>query len=98
MSRKGDQMPHCENRECGVEVNSEELYEDTQTRVLLCEKCAGSIPLVAVPHETKLLGRTFEYGVSYTSADGLKAHARLGGAKINLHVEQGEINKLFGTE
>lgn len=91
-------MPHCENGNCGAEVKPEELFEDGESGGLLCETCASKVPLVAVPHETKLLGRTFEYGVAYTSDGGLKAHARLGGARINLHVEQGEINKLFGTE
>lgn len=91
-------MPHCENNECEVEVKPEELHEDVKNGSLLCESCASKVPLVAVPHGTKLFGRTLEYGVAYTSDDGLKAHARLGGAKINLHVEQSEFNRLFGTE
>jgi hypothetical protein len=90
-------MPHCENN-CGNEVGPGELYEDRQEGTLICEECAGKVPLVAVPHGTKLLGRTLEYGVSYTSDDGLKAHARLGGARLALTVEPGELNKLFGTE
>ena len=90
-------MPHCENN-CGTEVGPGELYEDREDGSLLCEGCAANVPLVAVPHETKVLGRTLEYGVSYTSGEGLKAHARLGGAKLSFSVEQGELNKLFGTE
>ena len=91
-------MPHCENEECTVEVKPEELYEDGSTRKLLCERCANKVPLVKMPNGTKILGREFDYGIAYTSEDGLKAHARLGGAKISLHVEQSEFNKLFGTE
>lgn len=91
-------MPHCENEECAVEVKPEELYEDGETGSLICKKCASRVPLVKMPHNTKLLGREFDYGIAYTSEDGLKAHARLGGARISLHVEQSEFNKIFGTE
>ena len=91
-------MPHCENGTCGVEVKPEELFENGESGGLLCETCARQVPLVAVPHKTKLLGRILEYGVSYTSDDGLKAHARLGGAKIAVTVEQSEINRIFGVE
>ena len=91
-------MPHCENNDCEVEVKPGELYEDGKDGSLLCEGCASNVPLVAVPPETKLLGRPFEYGISYTSDNGLNAHAQLGGAKLSLTVEQSEFNKLFGTE
>jgi len=91
-------MPHCENEGCTSEVKPDELYENGETGSLLCEGCANKVPLVKIPHNTKLFGREFEYGVAYTSEEGLRVHARLGGARLSLNVEQSEFNKIFGTE
>ena len=93
-------MPRCENEQCGrEELSPDELHEDLETGGLFCGDCAEDKKIVKVPNRQDLvLGREFDYDVSYTRKDGLKAGVRLGGAKLSLEVDAGELNRTFGPE
>lgn len=86
-------MPHCE--ECKEEVSADQLYEDQSNKDLLCKGCADNRPIVSLPHGT-IMGREFDYDVSYSRKEGLKASARLGTASLNLHIPQEELSKVIG--
>jgi hypothetical protein len=85
-------MPHCDS--CHVHVMPEKLFQDTKTNETLCEPCADSRPVVAVP-ET-FLGRNLDYEFSYSKKEGIRASAKLGTASLSLHVPQQELVKLIG--
>jgi len=92
-------MPHCENSECARdELPPEEIVENVENGKLICEKCAETVDVVAIPtrHEELVLGRELDYEVSYTKKAGLRAGIRLGGAKLSFEVEQEELNRTFG--
>ena len=86
-------MPHCDN--CKTDVPSTSLYKDMDNNELLCATCADSRPIVQLPQGT-FLGRDFDYDVSYSRKEGIKAFARLGKATISLHVPQEELVKVVG--
>ena len=93
-------MPRCENEQCGKdELSPDELYEDVNTKELFCEECAEGKQIVKLPAKQDLvLGREFDYDVSYTKKQGFKASARLGGAKLSFEVNPDELNRTFGPE
>jgi len=80
-------MPICENEKCSKELAPEEVSEGSDSK-LYCSPCAKESYLV--------LGREFDYAVSYTREEGFKAGIRLGGASLSLEVNQDELNRTFG--
>ncbi len=82
-------MPHCEF--CHVNPPAVELHVDEETNKLACANCKPEV----ISTET-ILGREFDYDVSYSKKDGIKASARLGKASLELHIPQEEITKVFG--
>lgn len=95
-------MPHCENENCNKQLASHEVKE--KDGKLLCDPCANPVtPLKALPGAKKdprghVMGRDFDYGLSYTRKDGIQGHVSLGGAKISVEVSQEEITRIFGPE
>jgi len=91
-------MPYCENQICQKQVKPNELIEDDD--ILVCIECHNRPELhpVVDPGKNKVLGREFDYGVSYNRRDGFKAHARLGGARLSFEVDQDELRRTFGPE
>lgn len=86
-------MPRCE--ECFQPKTSPELTADKQTNKLICGYCK---PVeVLQPVTPTFLGREVDYNLSY-SKRGLDANIRVGGAKLNLTVDQAELTRLFGPE
>jgi hypothetical protein len=96
-------MPHCENKNCNKQLTSDEVQE--KEGKLLCEPCANPVtPLKALPGSKvdprggQVMGRDFDYGLSYTRKHGIQGHVSLGGAKLSLEVSQEEITRIFGPE
>lgn len=88
-------MPHCES--CQKETPSDELVEDPPTNQPVCLDCVGKpYPSVVVLPAGTILGREFDYDLSYSRREGVKASVRLGKASLTLHVPQEEIVKVIG--
>jgi hypothetical protein len=85
-------MPHCE--ECSVPVKKEELAQEAITNKLLCPGCSDGRAVIM--DRTTILGREFDYEISYTRKNGFKAQAKLGGAKLTFEVDQEELTNIFG--
>jgi len=87
-------MPYCE--ECNYDFRPEELFEDVETKSILCGPCSEDKTLVKLPpKENTLLGRTFDYEVSLTKK-GLSARGRVGGMKASIQIDNDELAKAFG--
>ena len=96
-------MPRCENEKCGKEnIPSSEVFKGTDTSKIYCAGCVGKDGLEEMTHcppkeQSLVLGREFDYGVSYTREDGLKAGMRLGGASLSFEVNSDELDRTFGS-
>lgn len=96
-------MPRCENEECGLEnIPPTLVFKGVETDKLYCANCVGVEGLERmahhpIPEDTSLvLGREFDYGLSYNKKDGLKGGIRLGGASLSLDVSSSELDRTFG--
>lgn len=80
-------MPRCENEKCAKELTPDEVSAGADDK-LYCLPCADESSLV--------LGREFDYSVSYTRERGLRAGMRLGGASVSFEVNPDELDRTFG--
>ena len=93
-------MAKCHNEECTkTDLKPEQLFQEHGTGNLFCEECSvGKIMKTNGEENGLVLGRRLDYGASYTRKDGFRAHARLGGAKVSLEIDQAEFFKVLGPE